>query len=253
VGEVEPNDATFMNLATALVLNSQLRGGIIPMDVIHLVVTGVASLVLSIAFIVIPLYFSTAGNAGWPNRYAALIYFSCLGAGFVILELVFIQIFMKLIGFPVHTYAVVLFTMLVAAGLGSLSTRKLAISVAVRWQWPFVVALVYGAGLCLLHGSISDRFLASPEPLRALVAAGLIFPLGFVLGMPFPLGILAIKKHPTGAIAWAWGLNGLFTVIGGLASVLLGIYFGFQITILVALALYGLAFWAFGRMRAVSY
>ena len=48
-----------------------------------------------------------------------------------------------------------------------------------------------------------------------------------------------------GAVAWAWGLNGLFTVIGSLGSVLLGLAIGFQATILVAMAIYAAAFIAF--------
>jgi sugar phosphate permease len=84
---------------------------------------------------------------------------------------------------------------------------------------------------------------------RALVAALMIFPLGFFLGMPFPLGILAIENQPRGAIAWAWGMNGLFTVIGGLASVLLGLEIGFNLTIVVALMLYACALAVYRRMR----
>jgi hypothetical protein len=77
----------------------------------------------------------------------------------------------------------------------------------------------------------------------------MIFPLGFFLGMPFPLGILAIEHQPRGAVAWAWGMNGLFTVIGGLASVLGGLEIGFNFTIVIALALYGCALAVYRKMR----
>ena len=86
--------------------------------------------------------------------------------------------------------------------------------------------------------------------MRVTVAALLIFPLAFCLGMPFPLGILAISGRATGAVAWAWALNGLFTVIGSLASVLLALWFGFQTTILLALGIYVMAALAFTRLRA---
>jgi hypothetical protein len=81
------------------------------------------------------------------------------------------------------------------------------------------------------------------------VAAALILPIGLLLGMPFPLGILIAERQPPGAIAWAWGLNGLFTVVGSLASVLLGMTIGFQATILVALGIYAAAFLAFAGLR----
>lgn len=70
----------------------------------------------------------------------------------------------------------------------------------------------------------------------------LILPVGFFLGMPFPLGILTIQKHESGAVGWAWGINGLFTVMGGVFSIVFSILFGFTITLLFALFLYIIAF-----------
>jgi sugar phosphate permease len=80
----------------------------------------------------------------------------------------------------------------------------------------------------------------------------LIFPLGFFLGMPFPLGILTLENLPRGAVAWAWGMNGLFTVMGGLAGVILSITWGFQVTLLIAAFQYVLAFLVFAKIRSVS-
>jgi hypothetical protein len=77
----------------------------------------------------------------------------------------------------------------------------------------------------------------------------MLFPLGFFLGMPFPLGVLAIKDRPPGAVAWAWGMNGLFTVVGGLLSMLLSLRFGFNIAITAALGLYLLAFATYSSLR----
>ena len=49
-------------------------------------------------------------------------------------------------------------------------------------------------------------------------------------------------------MAWAWGINGLFTVIGGLASVLLSIFLGFTVTELIALGIYAVTFLALSRL-----
>jgi hypothetical protein len=77
----------------------------------------------------------------------------------------------------------------------------------------------------------------------------MIFPLGFFLGMPFPLGILAIEHQPRGAIAWAWGMNGVFTVAGGLGSMIISLMRGFDFAIGVALVLYAGAMLAFVPLR----
>jgi len=240
---------TYVDAATAGMLNSQLRKERVPMDLIHLIVTAVVSLFFAVVFIVVPLYKSERRQTPPAAKYLSMVYFACLGCGFILIELVFIQIFMKLIGYPVYTYALVLFTLLLGAGIGSAASRFLGISPAARWSWPFWAILGYGSAFSFLYPMVFDYFLASPDAVRLGVGAALIFPLGFFLGMPFPLGILIVERHPHGAVAWAWGLNGLFTVIGSLASVLLGMTIGFQATMLVANAIYAAAFLAVAGLR----
>ena len=50
--------------------------------------------------------------------------------------------------------------------------------------------------------------------LRIAIALLLVAPLGFVLGMPFPLGLRVAMQRSSALGAWAWGVNGFFTVIG---------------------------------------
>ncbi len=242
--------AHFLNYSTASLLNSQLKNGWIPSDVIHLLVTGGASLVFIVVFIGVPMLFSRTGRERWPGKLSSLLYFSCLGAGFIIFELVFIQIFMKLIGYPLYTYSTVVFSMLLAAGLGSTLSSWLGISPRKKWFVPFAGILVCSVVLICLQKQYFELFLQSPDIVRMLAAFALIFPLGLFLGMAFPLGILTVADKPNGSVAWAWAMNGLFTVIGGLASVVLSIYYGFIVTLIVAVMMYVLAFFAYIRLRA---
>ena len=242
----------FMTYSTAAILNKQLKRSYFPQDIIHLIVTGLASVIFAVIFIFVPLFFSKAGRATWSGKTSSLMYFSCLGSGFIIFELVFIQIFMKLIGYPLYTYSTVVFAILFAAALGSLYSGKSGIRPEVKWKVPFIGILVTGIILILVHQPVFELFLQSTEAVRIGVAIALIFPLGFFLGMPFPLGILAIEKQPTGAIAWAWAMNGLFTVIGGILSVLLSIYCGFKVTLIAGLLIYCIAFFLFPKMRSAG-
>ena len=248
LGRLEPDAETYLHDSVTTVLNSQVKGSIISTDIIHLVVTGVASVLFMLLFFLIPMLFSDVGKAQWPQKHSTLVYFSCLGVGFIIFELVFIQVFMQFIGSPLYTYSSVIFVMLLAAGVGSLCSGKMGISVRKRWEWPFAGIFVSGLLLLLVHPSVFHVFLGSTLPVRVLVTVLLIFPLSFFLGMPFPLGLGLIESRPKGAIAWAWGINGCFTVIGGLSSVVLSLYIGFQMTLLIALAVYVLAFWMYSRM-----
>lgn len=250
VEKFSADPGNFMTYSTAAILNKQLKRSYFPQDIIHLIITGLASLIFCFVFIFVPLFFSKAGKASWDGKASALLYFSCLGSGFIIFELVFIQIFMKLIGYPLYTYSTVVFAMLLAAGMGSYFSSMIKITPRNRWKIPFIGIFITGIALLTLHQSIFQVFLQSNEAVRIAVSIAMIYPLGFFLGMPFPLGILAIEKQPSGAIAWAWAMNGLFTVVGGILSVLLSIFYGFRITLIAALLIYVGAFFLFSKMKA---
>jgi len=251
IAQLEVDPKTFVNLSTAGLLNAQLQGAF-PMDIIHLLVTGLASLLFAVMFILVPLYFSESGKVHWPYKKSALGYFACLGAGFIIFELVLIQLFMKLIGYPLYTYSTIVFTLLFSAGCGSYASKKFSIDSTYRWHWPFWGILASGLFLLICHTLVIKLFLTLPVQIRIFAAFAMVFPLGFFMGIPFPLGILAIEKQPRGAIAWAWGVNALFTVIGGLLSGVLSIFIGFKLTIVAALGLYGSAFYLFRRIRFLT-
>jgi hypothetical protein len=221
----------------------------LPMGFVTFYITGFVALVYGALFVLIPLNFSAVGREKWSNKSLSMMYFSCLGAGFIIIEYVFIQMFMHVIGSPLYTVSTVLFVMLLSAGVGSYVSGRLKKLIVTRWFLPFlgVVATVLLILLCLPY--IKPLLLGAPVIARVAFVFLIIFPTGFFLGMPFPLGISTLENKPKGAVAWAWGMNGLFTVIGGLLAVLLSIQWGFSITLLVACVFYVLALSIFSRIR----
>ncbi len=245
--ETAVNNETFTNDSVARLLNSRLQGGV-PRDTIHLYVTAAASFVFALIFLFVPLLFSKAGKAKWQNKKSFLSYFACLGAGFILLELVFVQIFMKLIGYPLYTYSTVIFIFLFGAGLGSLMSEHLGVYQPRRWKYAFIGVVVSALFIVAVHPWYFDVFLKMNTIVRIAAASALIFPLAFFLGMPFPLGILSVRDKVSGTIAWAWAMNGLFTVIGGFLSVVLSVQIGFKATVLVAIAIYLLAAFFFKRI-----
>ncbi|MGB7932846.1 MAG: hypothetical protein WCH04_11595, partial [Gammaproteobacteria bacterium] len=146
IGWLEPDPRVFVNEPTAGLINSQMQRGI-PMDIIHLIVTCALGILAVLVFIFLPLLFSKVGRAEWPWKYTTLAYFSCLGAGFIIIELAFTQIFMKLIGYPLYAFSTVIFALLVSSAIGSVYSFKLGISPEKRWAVPFLGVLI--TGLCL--------------------------------------------------------------------------------------------------------
>lgn len=228
-------------------LNSQKSTGY-PIDVIHLFVTAGAALVFAFIFTLGPLMFAKTGRERWDGKGSFIAYFCALGMGFIIFELVFIQIFMKVIGYPLYTYTAVLFTFLFGAGLGSLMSEKLRLMERGKIWVPFVGILLSVVLVILCKSFVFDALLELRTLLRILISIAIIFPLAFFLGMPFPMGVLSIQHKPAGTIAWAWGLNGLFTVIGGVFCAIFAVYFGFKATLVVAVLTYLIAYLAFRKL-----
>jgi len=84
---------------------------------------------------------------------------------------------------------------------------------------------------------------------RVLIVCLLLFPMGFLLGMFFPAGLsLTGGRHP-GAIAWAWGINCGFTVLGSILSIILSQFLGFNFILAIAGLIYIIAAVAFRRME----
>lgn len=239
------NDANIaVNYSVSGLLNSQKSQGF-PIDVIHLFITAAAAIVFAILFTMVPMLFAQTGRERWTGKLNFMIYFSCLGLGFIVYELVFIQIFMKLIGYPLYTYTTVLFTFLFGAGVGSLASEKFRLFEKKRFYLPFVGIFASTLLAVFCQQVLFDFALQFGSLTRIAISILMIFPLAFFLGMPFPLGLLTIENKPRGTVAWAWALNGLFTVAGGVFCAIFAVYFGFIATMFVALASYIFAFFVF--------
>ena len=212
------------------------------MDIIHLIVSAGSALVIAVVCLFGPLLFSRVGRDKWDGKGAFISYFACLGAGFIAIELIFIQFFHKLVGFPLYTYVTVVFAFLISAGVGSYVTdiTRMHSKKSVRFT-PYVAIPVYGMALLLLKEPLLNYFLQWPIMMRMVAAFVLIAPLGFFMGMPFAIGIASSHKNGKGAVGWAWAINGLFTVLGGVCSIVLAIYAGFFITLMIAFVIYIIA------------
>jgi hypothetical protein len=75
-------------------------------------------------------------------------------------------------------------------------------------------------------------------PIKALLTLIMIAPMGFLMGMPFPAGIKILGYSNPGIIPWAWGINGCFSVISTMLSILLSSLFGFQVVFIIGAAIY---------------
>jgi hypothetical protein len=166
---------------------------------------------------------------------ASIGYFACLGIAFIAVELALLQHLTLLLGHPIFTLSILLFTLLASGGLGSWASGRFALRPVCLGV--AVVSALYA--LALPH--LVPALLPLPLAARIAIAIALVAPLGFLMGMPFPKGLRASGQGPFPAPPLYWGLNGLFSVLGSLATMVTAVIFGFTWAMLGGAAFYGLA------------
>jgi len=169
---------------------------------------------------------------------ATLGYFASIGLGFMAIEMALISRAIHYLGDPVTASATVIGGVLVASGLGSLVQARL---VPIRlWVAPCAAA-GFALALWQVSSSPTDR-VAAPILLTAtsMLAA-------FVMGMALPGGFAKLQRIGAQLVPWAWGVNGLASVLATGLSLLVALESGYRTVMLLGAASY-LAAGGFGRL-----
>lgn len=177
-------------------------------------------------------------GAGRGAMAAFSIYFALIGAAFMIAEVVFIRKMMLYLGRPALSLSVVLFSILLGAGLGGFLQQKLA--VARKWIPLLAAALL----LCLnlgLSEQLMDRLAPAPLLWRGPAVALLVMLPAFFMGAAFPAGLAALSLRMQNGTAWMWGINGAAAVTGSVAAMALSLSWGLEAALRFAACLYALA------------
>ncbi|MGQ0601605.1 MAG: hypothetical protein ACT4QE_07920 [Anaerolineales bacterium] len=209
------------------------------------------ALVTAALFIVLPLWRYQRAGLRTPFAGPMLTYFSLLGAGYIFVEIIFIQRFTLLIGYPTQAVTITIFSMLTFSALGSLvGQRVLTTATHLRTLLVALAALVtvYTFGLAPLAQSL----LRLPDLARIFASGLIIAPLAFLMGMPFPTGLKQLGVRAPGLVPWAWGMNGVFSVLGSSAVIVISMVSNFTIAMLGAALFYGAAMLTVGALWRVS-
>ncbi|HSB07562.1 MAG TPA: hypothetical protein VLK23_20475 [Thermodesulfobacteriota bacterium] len=173
--------------------------------------------------------------------------FTMLGVAFMVIEISLIQRFVLFLGQPVISMAILLFSLLGGAGLGSvwsgrLVRDKISRRIATASLTVGVMILCY----LFLLPFIFEQLLGLSLLIRLLVTVLMLGPLGFLMGFPFPLGLRYLKETGMGnAIPWMWGINGVSSVFGSVITVVVAISFGFTGALLISVGCYLVIFLLF--------
>jgi hypothetical protein len=208
---------------------------------------------LSLILVLIPLVGRISGQVKTLTVMAAAGYFGGIAVGFITVEIILMKQLILYLGFPTLSLTVVLASLLIGAGLGSLATRRVSgtrpVRMAALWLAVLVVTLMVAPrGLSAVINATG----AAPLPARVGLALLFVLPLGFLMGFPLPAGIGLLRGGAEKLIPWAFALNGALSVLGAMTVLALTLNYGFAGTWLLGPAGYLTAFaclWVLGRNK----
>jgi len=171
-------------------------------------------------------------------------FFAAIGAGFMLVEIPWIQRSILFLGHPSYATATVLAFLLLGAGTGSMVAGRLDLGVLLRWRWS--VPVLVGGSYWLATPAFRAA-LGLPLPARIALCGAFLLPAGFWMGFPFPAGMLRFGDANK---AWYWAVNGALGVLASASSLALAMMAGFSRVLACGLVAYaGAAILAGGRRR----
>jgi hypothetical protein len=205
-----------------------------------LTLTGISA-ALVVLFVVGPL--AVVGGPlprGW---FGWLAYFGALGAGFMLIEVSVLQRFVLLLGHPVYSLTVTLFSLLLGTGVGAAWSRHVKDEALAR-SAAVALLLVAAVGVFVIAAVTPVISWAIPfaRATRIAIAVGLLAPIGMLLGIPMPTGLRLLQARAPEMVTWAWGINGALSVLGATLAIFIAMNWGFRATLLAASATYLMGF-----------
>jgi hypothetical protein len=196
--------------------------------------------ITAIVFVVFPLWRYQRAGLRTPNALPMLAYFAALGAGYMFVQVILIQRLTLFIGYPTQAITTTIFSMLIFSAVGSMVARRF-----IKNQRHLQLAIL---ALCLVIGvyliglaPLVRSLLQLPDTARIVTAALIIAPLAVLMGMPFPTGLRQIAALSANVTPWAWGMNGVFSVLGSTLVIFVSMLSGFNTSFVVGALLYALA------------
>jgi hypothetical protein len=214
-----------------------------------------ATLLLSLGFalvlMLLPVLFGwRAFFAGHRGRLGIVLYFLCLGIGYILVEVTMISKYVLPLGNTTVSVTLLVTGMLVFSGLGSYAAGRFVDRAA-----PTVTTVCAAIGLLLLVYSVGldplfMRIGGWAYGAKMLTCLCLLFPLAFLLGFPFTLGMATLAHlNKDRFFVWAWGINGSFSVVGSALVPVISVTQGLSTAMLCAALLYAAAIPAFLQLR----
>jgi hypothetical protein len=213
-----------------------VRGSVPVMELSLLLLLGLVA-AAAVVCIVVPLRHLGRAGARAPGAARFGVYFAAIGLGYLAIEMALLQKFGLFLGHPNYALSVVLAALLMSTGVGSLFSASLHRAAGgVRVLALALAAVVVGEQLLALPRL--PGLIGLPFTARVLIVSALVAPIGVLLGTFFPTALDRLKREASPFVPWAWGLNGIFSVVAPLLSVAVSMAWGISALLLGAVPFY---------------
>lgn len=166
-------------------------------------------------------------------------YFLLIGLGFMFIEIGIIQRMSIFLGHPIYGLAIVLFSLILATGIGSMISDRLHPTPRLLVLW--LSSLIGFIALIAFKGQVlTAHYESASLGVRAMVAILHIFPAAILMGFAFPLGLRLSMQVDQRPAPWFWGINGAAGVLASGIAVLISMSSSITMTLLTGAACYAL-------------
>jgi hypothetical protein len=195
--------------------------------------------------IALPLLLAGRSTRERPERRRVVplyTYFAGIGLGFLLIEIAQLQRLSMFLGHPTYGLTVVLFSVLVFSGIGSMLTERIVRDERRRSLLRPLVALVLAViASGLATPAVIRAMDGATTPVRIATAVALLAPLALAMGMPFSVGMRAAATVDAAPTAFLWGINGASSVCASVLGVVIALFFGISAAFWCGALMYGIA------------
>ena len=182
----------------------------------------------------------------YPGKFGTMVYFLCLGLGYIIVEVGMISHFILALSNATVSASVLITGMLVFSGCGSFVSERFLDRARTVMPKIFLAIFLILTLYAFTIDYALDWIGTLPYALRIVLCLLLLLPPAFLMGFPMPTAMTTLgrlgKDH---MFLWAWGINGCFSVIGAALVPIVATSFGLPAVVLVGAVAYLVALPAF--------
>jgi hypothetical protein len=157
----------------------------------------------------------------------------------MMVQIPYMQRFSVYLGHPTYAVVVILFSMILFTGLGSMLSERIPLRRCPVFvtALPVAIAAVLGLVVVTVQPAI-EATISYSLPARCLVVLAFTAPVSLLLGCCFPIGMRLLKRMSDALSPWMWGVNGACSVLASALAVGVSMWVGIDASLVVAALLY---------------